>query len=934
MGGICSSTNMSNNPFNHNKYVKYDESILKEKLPSSSHLLLLLQQQYLRATFIKFIEEKWIPPIYKDDPLNKNYSREAKTIALNFIEFWLDCKDFSLICKSNFKNYRACHIFEKYLMHGASKLLPVSANVIDECSESIFNGAGTEVSHTVFNNAEIEAVDFLVSEVYPLFESASLSVVARMHGNEVFSAVKDSIHRTRRGSISSPDYENLRKILTKIFADQEYLHAFKLYLGKEKSEIILYAYNETVEIRERLIHLLDASSDTELNLLIFLFYVNSFYDTYLSLGSQFRLNLPSAVRGDFMKKLASVEIADVDVLKILEEETFLYLLREHLTSFLSSPLYRQAIRSNRNSVCVMVSSLQDPILESSKDGEVLSSLKNSTINDYNSESSDKVDDTQRKELKVFIRSGYEEVFAEFLESKGKLSYLQFCQSVLRYQESLYTNDMDRAIDSSDIFDRYISRNAENIITLPDPLKVAVVKNIFRGSKFLFSDALDWVLDLLYNNYWLPFKSEIKQVNKREEEIEKANKKKEESSDSDDSSVESTKDSITDEKKDDVAIIKEFQTRRMSIGTANKVVPVDGIFTKYFSGNRDRRISTLDRRKSIRPIGRRNSIGAPKIADSDAEHIISKHKYGLSFRKIESSTLKSSQYIKDTLEHSQCCSIFKEFLERESGSQTLLFLLEVEEYRRIPQASFQLTRARKIYNKFIHPLSIMPIPISSSTREEIEQNLNNLTMLPVLFKNATLQIHSYIEKVQFPKFQKSESIEEVVNILSQEAGNVGKSLTRRRSSIAMQSSEALSAMNLKNILQYQSSTRFFKDFCVRIYVNESLFFWLDAENYKNLPGSDYMKRTAHKICRKYILDNARMQINISSLVKQEILQQMSKPTRSLFKKAQDDIFKLLELDAYPKFLLSPEAQQLKQCLQNLELSPSTFSKISSFKLNIT
>jgi len=915
----------------HDKYLKYDEPILKEKLPSSSHLLLILQQQYLRASFIRFVEEKWIPPVNKDDPLNKNYSREAKTIALNFIEFWLDCKDFSLICTSNFKNYRASHIFEKYLMHGASKLLPISANVIDECSENIYSGAGVEVSNKVFHNAETEAIDFLVSEVYPLFESASLSVVARMHGNEVFSAVKDSIHRTRRGSLSSPDYENFRKILTKIMDDQEYLHAFKLYLGKEKSEITLYAYNETVEIRERLIHLLDASSDRELNLSIFLYYINSFYDTYLSLGAQFKLNLPSAVRGDFMKKLALIQIADVDVLKILEEETFLYLIREHLGSFLSSSLYRQVIRSSRNSVCTIVNNLQDPIIEV-KDGEVLDSRKNSVIYDENSE---KIDDSQRKELKAFIRSDYEEVFAEFLESRGKLSYLQFCQSVLRYQETLYTNDMDRAIDSSNIFDRYISRNAENIITLPDSIKVSIIKNIFRGSQFLFSEALDWALDLLYNNYWLTFKSEIKQVKKREEELEKSSKKKENCSDSDDSSDESTNDSISDEKKDDITLVKEYQSRRMSIGATNKVVPMDGVFTKYFqkSGFGDRRVSTLDRRKSIRPIGRRNSIGAPKIADSDPEHIISKHKYGLSFKKIESS-VKSSQYIKDTLDHSQCCSIFKEFLERESGSQTLLFLLEVEEYRRIPQASFQLTRARKVYNKFIHPMSIMPIPISSTTREEIEQNLNNLTMLPVLFKNATLQIHNYIEKVQFPKFQQSESMEEVVNILSQEAGNIGKSITRRRSSIAMQS-DVSSVMNLKTILQYQSSTRFFKDFCVRIYVNESLFFWLDAENYKNLPGSDYMKRTAHKICRKYILDDARMQINISSLVKQEILQQIAKPTRSLFKKAQDDIFKLLELDAYPKFISSPEAEQLKHCLQNLEASnSSTFSKISSFRLKIT
>jgi hypothetical protein len=264
--GCAVSLIRTNKVANHfgfnNKYVKYDESSLN-KLPSTSHLLLLLQQPYLRASFRSYIE-KWIPAESKDDP---NFHLQARTIALNCIEFWLDCKDFSMIHKSSFKTYRACYIFEKYLMHGATKHLPISANVIDECSEAIFSGT-IEITNAIFINAETEAVDFLVSEVYPLFERASLSIVAR--SNEMLGAVKDSIHHIRRGSLSTIDYDKLRRMLNRILADPEYLHAFKIYLGREKSETILYAYNETVEIRERLTHLMDASNDTELNLSIFL----------------------------------------------------------------------------------------------------------------------------------------------------------------------------------------------------------------------------------------------------------------------------------------------------------------------------------------------------------------------------------------------------------------------------------------------------------------------------------------------------------------------------------------------------------------------------------------------------------------------------------------------------------------------------------------
>jgi hypothetical protein len=39
-----------------------------------------------------------------------------------------------------------------------------------------------------------------------------------------------------------------------------------------------------------------------------------------------------------------------------------------------------------------------------------------------------------------------------------------------------------------------------------------------------------------------------------------------------------------------------------------------------------------------------------------------------------------------------------------------------------------------------------------------------------------------------------------------------------------------------------------------YSSENLFFWLDVENYTNIPGSDFRKRTAVKMCKKYIDDN--------------------------------------------------------------------------------
>lgn len=98
-----------------------------------------------------------------------------------------------------------------------------------------------------------------------------------------------------------------------------------------------------------------------------------------------------------------------------------------------------------------------------------------------------------------------------------------------------------------------------------------------------------------------------------------------------------------------------------------------------------------------------------------------------------------------------------------------------------------------------------------------------------------------------------------------------------------------------------------------YCNESLFFWLDVENYVNLPGSGYMKRTAHRIGKKYIFENAKMQINISSQVRQEVLRSMDAPHRQMFREAQTEVLKLLESDTMPRFIGSPEHDLMIACI---------------------
>ena len=144
-------------------------------------------------------------------------------------------------------------------------------------------------------------------------------------------------------------------------------------------------------------------------------------------------------------------------------------------------------------------------------------------------------------------------------------------------------------------------------------------------------------------------------------------------------------------------------------------------------------------------------------------------------------------------------------------------------------------------------------------------------------------------------------------------------TKRRQSITLENHQIGKLNSLKHILVYQGATKFFKEFCLRIFCHENILFWLDAEYYKNLPGSDYMKRTAIKIFNKYISDTARLQINISSSTKAEIFKGVAAPNRTLFARAQAEVLRLMETDIYPKFLRSDEVSLTKLFVKIKRLS---------------
>lgn len=469
----------------------------KKHLPSTYDLQMILTQSHMSEKLRDFVQNKWTPPKVDD----VYYSSTGKTIALNFIDFLSDSRDFLVIPPSNFQYYRACHIFQRYIMHGATKQIPLKITVVDDCTKALFGGGGDVQDSNLFSCAIAEALDFLVAEVYPSFEAEPESRYSKFQNYKAADALKETkLVRSLSGrvlnAVSRKQNATRVAIMNKILNDSEgkYISVFLKYAKKKNKhqvEGMIFAYNLLKEMEVKIRSLAECSdpSNTEANMLTFMHLVHQFYDKYLSFDgfSRRKIGLTDASRGDFLQKITKCTKPDYEVLSHVEATLVDSIQRMHLTDFLESQEYRELDRSGSYSVGVMAGSLSDWTLDSER---------------YSTEHTN----PHRIEILSFLRSEYDVVFGRYLEEhNGDISYMHFIQSVLRYKDAKFSHDVDVIVECSNIFERYISRNAIERVLLPSEISNNITKLMFQADQRIFNEALDWVLRRLCTDIWPKFK---------------------------------------------------------------------------------------------------------------------------------------------------------------------------------------------------------------------------------------------------------------------------------------------------------------------------------------------------------------------------------------------------------------------------------------------
>ncbi|KAK2849217.1 hypothetical protein Q5P01_009051 [Channa striata] len=114
-----------------------------------------------------------------------------------------------------------------------------------------------------------------------------------------------------------------------------------------------------------------------------------------------------------------------------------------------------------------------------------------------------------------------------------------------------------------------------------------------------------------------------------------------------------------------------------------------------------------------------------------------------------------------------------------------------------------------------------------------------------------------------------------------------------------------AVSFEKLLEDPSGVRYFTAFLKSEVSAENILFWQACEKFRKIPPTSLaeLKAAAQSIFNTYLSDSAPYSVNIDDTAKTEE-KDLEQPTPSMFNKAQAQIFKLMKMDSYRRFVRSP------------------------------
>lgn len=318
-----------------------------------------------------------------------------------------------------------------------------------------------------------------------------------------------------------------------------------------------------------------------------------------------------------------------------------------------------------------------------------------------------------------------------------------------------------------------------------------------------------------------------------------------------------------------------------------------------------------------------------------------------------------------LNHPAKLRFLKTFCMEALALENLLFYLEVEDCKRLPNLSFITSKTRKIYDRYCTSSSrnyIQGIDVGGSMHELHAAVESKAPLLPKLFYEPQLLAFDRISEDIWRGFCRSQEYVHHSKSLQTDKKHTYRRANRAAASgtaaseqvaIAQQKLDTLTEVQLieaamhypveklipikfdkldrqsvsfllaggdDSITPQEQLTmllgdpfgkKYFKQFMNSRGVDQLLAFCEEVEDFKLLPGIEYLQHSAKKIYRKYMMPSARLQVDMSTSMRDEIFMRLANPSVDMFKKISARVRVGMLQDSLPRFVKSSQYAELKK-----------------------
>jgi cation transport regulator ChaB len=268
--------------------------------------------------------------------------------------------------------------------------------------------------------------------------------------------------------------------------------------------------------------------------------------------------------------------------------------------------------------------------------------------------------------------------------------------------------------------------------------------------------------------------------------------------------------------------------------------------------------------------------------------------------------------------------FYEYLRANYSDENLVFWLEAEIYRYLPDDQLP-QRAQEIYNKFFDENSDFAINIDDpdltldvkkrlkSPNRDIFLEAQNVIWGLLKFEcfprfRMSPYFNGHLTRKQKEDLKKDDAISYLDNYLKLRQRTDREKRKEKIVELPVSPKKKSAEENLCPLPEFEDIFKngdlllCFREFLYRRIANENLAFWIEVEVYKCLEEKE-MKTRAKEIFEKYCKTDSIYAVNIDWNTQSKIRSMLEEPTREIFDDAQKQILKCLKNEWFPEFCQS-------------------------------